>query len=433
VDFASNDYLGLAESGVLADAARAALDRGVAVGSGGSRLLRGNHDEHEALEAEAAAFFGAEATLFLPTGYTANSALLATLPQKQDHIFADALIHASCHEGLRLSRAPHTLVPHNDVAAFEAAIAAWRAGGGTGRAWIVVESLYSMDGDIAPLAGLNALAHAQDAVLVVDEAHATGVFGPGGRGLVADLPERARILRSIRWARGWGVRGASGGPARDARVSGQPGAWLHLFHRALAFERRHRPRRPADQRAGRRSARRSDGAHRPCTGPAGAAGRLGHGTPVMPLILGSDGRAMAVAGRLQEAGFDIRGIRPHRARGHSASAHRHHAQCLGRADRRAGAKFEGGSVMKGLIVTGTDTEIGKTMFSASLTGALVRRYGAARYWKPVQAGLEEVTDSEAVQRLAPGARIHPEAYRLITPPRRIWPRGSTGWRSNLPA
>jgi dethiobiotin synthetase len=71
--------------------------------------------------------------------------------------------------------------------------------------------------------------------------------------------------------------------------------------------------------------------------------------------------------------------------------------------------------MKGLIVTGTDTEIGKTMFSAGLTGALARRYGAARYWKPVQAGLEEVTDSEAVQRLAPGARIHPEAYRLITP------------------
>jgi 8-amino-7-oxononanoate synthase len=311
VDFASNDYLGLAESGVLADAARAALDRGVAVGSGGSRLLRGNHDEHEALEAEAAAFFGAEATLFLPTGYTANSALLATLPQKQDHIFADALIHASCHEGLRLSRAPHTLVPHNDVAAFEAAIAAWRAGGGAGRAWIVVESLYSMDGDIAPLAGLNALAHAQDAVLVVDEAHATGVFGPGGRGLVADLPERARILSLHTLGKGLGCEGALLAGPRVMRE------FLVNRARGFIFSTAPSPLNAAIARAALRISEQGDDlradlmariAHaQALLGPLGA---LGHGTPVMPLILGSDGRAMAVAGRLQNAGFDIRGIRP---------------------------------------------------------------------------------------------------------------------------
>ena len=145
VDFASNDYLGFATHPALAQAAQDALARGVPVGSGGSRLLRGNHPEHEALEAEAAAFFGGPgfsgSALFLPSGFTANSALLATMPQREDHIFTDALIHASVHEGLRLSRAPHTMVAHNDVGAFADALTKWRAGGGKGTPWIVVESL----------------------------------------------------------------------------------------------------------------------------------------------------------------------------------------------------------------------------------------------------------------------------------------------------
>src|SRR5690606_4856857 len=98
IDFTSNDYLGLAESEVLREAAAAALARGVPAGAGGSRLLRGNHAEHEALEEEAAAFFGAESTLFFAGGFAANAALVATLPRRGDLVVHDALIHASVHE-----------------------------------------------------------------------------------------------------------------------------------------------------------------------------------------------------------------------------------------------------------------------------------------------------------------------------------------------
>ena len=136
VDFSSNDYLGLAASARLAGAVRDAIARGVPVGSGGSRLLRGNSEEHEALEAEAARFFGVEAALYFSSGYAANAALFATVPQRGDLIVHDALVHASAHEGLRLGRAAFVPATHNDPDAFEDAIAGWRRAGGTGRAWI---------------------------------------------------------------------------------------------------------------------------------------------------------------------------------------------------------------------------------------------------------------------------------------------------------
>ena len=311
VDFASNDYLGLAASGRLAEAARGALDRGVAVGSGASRLLRGNHPEHEALEAEAAAFFGSEAALFFPNGYTANSALIATLPQRGDCIFADELVHASMHEGLRLSRAVHRLVPHNQPQALDEAIAAWRQCGGTGQAWIAVESLYSMDGDLAPLAELAEIANRHEAMLVVDEAHATGVFGPGGRGLVADLPSRENIITLHTFGKALGCEGALlCGPATMRE-------FLVNRARGFIFSTAPSPLMAAIARAalqiceggealrdllGTRIALASE-----LLGPFGAQC---HGTPILPLILGEDRRAMAVAGKLQEAGFDVRGIRP---------------------------------------------------------------------------------------------------------------------------
>ena len=129
MDFASNDYLALAESPELAEAASAALARGVPVGAGGSRLLRGNHSEHEALEEDAARFFGAESALFFSAGFTANEALLSTAPQREDLILYDELAHASAHEGMRLARAPNARFAHNDVGAAEDAIRAWRRKG----------------------------------------------------------------------------------------------------------------------------------------------------------------------------------------------------------------------------------------------------------------------------------------------------------------
>ena len=312
VDFASNDYLGFAESPALVLAAQQALARGVPVGSGGSRLLRGNHEEHEALEAEAAAFFGGESALFLPTGFTANSALLATMPQRGDHIFVDELIHASVHEGLRLGRAGHTLVPHNDPAAFEAALKAWRADGGSGTAWIVVESLYSMDGDFAPLADLADVATRHGALLVVDEAHATGVFGPGGRGLVAGLAARGENIITLHTCgKALGVEGALlVGPAvmRDFLVNRA---------RGFIFSTAPSPLIAAVVRAALRLCEAADDtraglltrveAAREALAPLGASC---HGSPILPLVLGEDGRTMAVAEALQARGFDIRGIRP---------------------------------------------------------------------------------------------------------------------------
>ncbi len=310
IDFASNDYLGLAGSGALADAARAALDRGVPVGSGGSRLLRGNHAEHEALEAEAAAFLGCEQALYFASGYAANATLLATLPQRGDLIVHDALVHASAHDGMKLGRAAVVAAPHNDATAFEAAIRRWRAGGGTGQVWIAVESLYSMDGDRAPLADLLAVADRHGAVLLVDEAHATGVLGAGGRGLAAVFQGRDNVITLHTCGKALGCEGALvGGPRvmRDMLVnrgrgfifSTAPAPLMAAVARAALGIVRDDPERRDRLAALVRSAE-------PWLAPLGAAA----GSQIVPLVIGDDARTMAVAARLQRAGFDVRGIRP---------------------------------------------------------------------------------------------------------------------------
>lgn len=306
IDFASNDYLGLAAAPRLAHAARDAIERGVPTGSGGSRLLRGNHDEIEMLEAEAATYFGHEAALWLSSGFTANVALLSTLPQRGDLIVRDALIHASAHDGMRLSRAETVAVAHNDAEAFEDAIARWRAGGGTGTPWIAVESLYSMDGDRAPLADLTEVARRHDAMLLVDEAHATGVFGPGGRGLAHGLaPERTIALHTC--GKALGAEGALlTGPAimRDFIVNRGRG---FIFSTApsplMAAVVRESLRILADEPKRREALWRRIAA-------AEAALGIATGSQILPLILGDDGRTMDVAAQVQAAGFDVRGIRP---------------------------------------------------------------------------------------------------------------------------
>ncbi|MDP9057763.1 MAG: 8-amino-7-oxononanoate synthase [Pseudomonadota bacterium] len=311
VDFASNDYLGLAGSAALADAMRAALDRGVPVGSGGSRLLRGNHPEHGALEDEAAAYFGSEAAAFFSTGFAANSALLATLPQRGDLILTDRLIHASSHEGIRLSRADHRRVPHNDIAAFARAIASWRHNGGVGQVWIAVETLYSMDGDFAPLAQLSELALREGAILLADEAHATGVCGPGGRGLVADLPCRDHVISLHTCGKALGVEGALLCGSRTMRE------FLVNHARGLIFSTAPSPLIAAVVRTALRIVADGNELRDELQARIAAAGALlgplgaqCHGSPIMPLVLGDDLRTMAVAGRLQAGGFDVRGIRP---------------------------------------------------------------------------------------------------------------------------
>ena len=310
-DFSSNDYLGLAASSRLADAVRDALDRGIPIGSGGSRLLRGNHPEHEALETEAATLFGAEAALFFSSGYAANVALFSTLPQRGDLVIHDALIHASAHEGMRIGRAEQAAAAHNDVAAFADAATRWRQRGGTGRIWLAVESLYSMDGDRAPLEDLAALAAEHDAVMLVDEAHATGVFGPGGRGFAAELGNHDNVITLHTCGKALGCEGALVcGPAvvRDFLIN---------RGRGFIFSTAPSPLMAAAVRAAlqimidepeRRTRLHDHIAHATRTlVPYGAAAT---GSQIMPIVIGNDARTMAAAARLNAAGFDVRGIRP---------------------------------------------------------------------------------------------------------------------------
>ena len=312
VDFTSNDYLALAGSPRLKAAIIAAIDRGLPVGSGGSRLLRGNHREHEALEAEAAAFFGVERTLFFGSGYAANAALFSTLPQRDDIIVHDALIHASAHEGIAASRAGAIAVKHSDVDAFADAIGAWRKRGGMGHPWIAVESLYSMDGDRAPLADLAALADRHDGFLVVDEAHATGVFGPDGRGLTAELDGRENLVVLHTCGKALGVSGALVGAnavlcdylvnrARNFIYATAPSPLIAAAVREALVTLVDEPRRRAEFDDLRTFANRVF---------TETLGIEGSGSQILPVPVGDNGRAVRIAARMRAEGFDIRAIRP---------------------------------------------------------------------------------------------------------------------------
>lgn len=310
-DFASNDYLGLANSGALREALAAGIERDLPTGSGGSRLLRGNHDEHEALETHAARHYGSESALFFPTGFVANVALFATLPQRGDLIVHDELIHASAHDGMKLGRAGHIAAAHNDAQAFDDIIARWRAGGGGGTPWIAVESVYSMDGDRAPLADLTVVADRHDAILVVDEAHATGVFGPGGGGLAYGLARRDNLVTLHTCGKALGCEGAllcAPAIATDFIVNrGRPFifstapsplmAWL--VRQAIEIVANEPERQARLHAVVRHAAERLV----PLGIPAS-------GTQILPVIIGDNERTMGIAARLRDAGFDIRGIRP---------------------------------------------------------------------------------------------------------------------------
>ncbi len=311
IDFSSNDYLGLGSSDLLAHAANEALERGVPVGSGGSRLLRGNHTEHEALEAEAAAFFGCEAALYFSTGYAANAALLSTLPQRGDLVVFDELIHASAHEGMKLGRADVCAARHNDVSSFEDQIKAWRSKGNRGRMWLAVESLYSMDGDQAPLDALQGLANRHDAILLIDEAHATGVFGPEGRGLAAHLEGQENIITLRTCGKALGAEGALiCGPAvcRDFLIN---------RGRGFIFSTAPSPLMATIVRASLRIVQEMpalrDQLWQRIHEAEKQLARLGvgvSGSQILPVIVGEDAAAMAQAQALQNMGFDVRGIRP---------------------------------------------------------------------------------------------------------------------------
>jgi 8-amino-7-oxononanoate synthase len=312
IDFTSNDYLGLAESAELRHAAADAVARGVPVGAGGSRLLRGNHPEHEALETEAAAHFGAETALYFGGGYVANLAIFSTLPQTGDLIVHDELIHASVHEGLRRTRAEFVGVPHNNVDAFDAAIVRWRKAGGTGRPWLSVESLYSMDGDSPNLVELLAVADRHEAMVVLDEAHATGVLGPQGRGLAAAFEGRDNVITLHTCGKALGTAGGfilAPGIVRDFLVNRA---------RPFIFATAPSPLTAAITRSALELSRSNPGRRERLARLVQFAGTElrrrcniePSGSHIIPVIVGSDQAAVNLASALQRRGYDIRAIRP---------------------------------------------------------------------------------------------------------------------------
>ncbi len=312
LDFSSNDYLGLAASDALRDAAEAALERGVAVGATGSRLLRGNDPEHELLEQEAAQLFDGESCLFFAGGFVANHTLLSTLPARGDLIVADELAHASMWDGMAASKATSVTATHNDADAFDDAIMAWRNEGGTGRVWLAVESLFSMDGDVAPLSDLNSVAIRHDAMLILDEAHATGVYGRQGRGLGSEFEDADNIITVHTCGKALGAMGALVMMPRLHRD------FLINRARAVIYATAPSPLIAAIVRAGLKICANSDAERKKLQELVEIAqleiksqlGLPATKTQIQPIIVGREARAVAISDHLIQAGFDVRAVRP---------------------------------------------------------------------------------------------------------------------------
>ncbi len=308
--FAGSNYLDLAHHPeVVESAQRAAREYGCA--SGGSRLISGNLDLHEALEAELASFLGCEAALAFATGYMANVGVIATLVGEGDLVLSDALAHASIVDGCRLSRAEVRVVPHGDLDALEAELRAHAAP--RRRILVAADGVYSMDGDTAPLRELVPLVRRWGAICLIDDAHGTGTLGAGGRG----TPELFGVAREVdAWTgtlgKALGSFGAFAAGSRALRELLVNAARSFIFTcalpppqveaaraalRILAAEPWRRAR--LQERAGRLRARLAG--HGISTAPST--------THIVPVVIGGNAETMALCERLLERGFYVQGIR----------------------------------------------------------------------------------------------------------------------------
>jgi 8-amino-7-oxononanoate synthase len=314
ISFSSNDYLGLADHPDLANAAaEAAAHSGF--GAAASRLVSGDLPEHRALEGALAAFLARPSALLFPTGYQANIGAVATLAGPGDLLVSDAYNHASLIDGCRLSRATVRVFPHADPAAAKAALSApgdppFR------RRFLITESLFSMDGDLAPLDSYAEIAAATRTALIVDEAHAIGVLGPDGRGWAAHLGVVPDVLI--------GTLGKAFG-SHGGFVTGVPELRAILENRARSFlfTTAAPPSLPAAALAALRiidsatgSLRRrllADNINRlqdrlaPLTRHAS---RPPLPTPIVPFVLGTDGAAVSASRALLSEGHFVQAIRP---------------------------------------------------------------------------------------------------------------------------
>jgi len=312
VNLCSNDYLGLAEHRGLREAVAHAVLNAQRVGGTGSRLLSGQSEEWRKLEEEFAKFAGTEASLFFPSGYAANMGLLTALVGKDDVVYSDALNHASLIDGMRLSGARKVIYPHLDLNALEDALR--QDAGAPWRRLIVTESVFSMDGDIAPLKEMAALAARYGAAMIVHEAHATAVHGRLGRGLVAQaeiLPQVLAVIHTCGKALG----------SAGAFVCGPAVLKEHLINHARTFiYTTALPPYFAEQIAAairlahdmeqereelrRRSARLVRSLRMEGFDTAGSESQI------VPVVLGDNEDTVNAAAYLQRSGFAVRPIRP---------------------------------------------------------------------------------------------------------------------------
>jgi 8-amino-7-oxononanoate synthase len=310
INFSSNNYLGIANHPALAAAAKEAIDR-YGCGSGASRLISGNMTLHEELETKLATFKGTGAALVFNSGFQANTGILSTLTGEGDAIFSDALNHASIIDGCRLSRARSIVYAHGDLDQLESAL---RLEIEAGRKLIVTETIFSMDGDEAPLRGIVELAEKYGAMVMVDEAHATGIFGSTGAGIVAKLGLGERVavqMGTLGKALGGFGAYVAGSPAlRELLINrcrsfifttSLPPAIMAMAMAAIDLVQREPERREAlwnncrILQAGLRDLDFSPGSGE---------------SPILPVVIGDAGKCMEFSERLLEKGIFAQGIRP---------------------------------------------------------------------------------------------------------------------------
>jgi 8-amino-7-oxononanoate synthase len=312
VNLISNDYLDLATDPRLQEALVKAVANADAVGGTGSRLLSGNAPEWEEAEASFAEFAGTEAALYFGSGYAANIGLLCSILKPGDLVFSDAANHASLIDGVRLSGAEKVIYPHCDMASLEKVLS--ERTNAPGAKLIVTETVFSMEGDIAPLDELLRLARNYKAAIVVDEAHATGICGRQGRGIAAESVREPEILAVVHPC---GKALACAG----AFVCGTATLRQYLINRARTFVfSTAMPSYFARQiQFALELARDSDArrAHLRETASVLREELRSRGfdcgtsaTHIVPVILGSNEAALHFASELQRSGFAVRAIRP---------------------------------------------------------------------------------------------------------------------------
>ncbi len=307
VNFSSNDYLGLAQNFELVRAATDAMER-FGFGAGASRLVTGDTRAHAELETALAQLFDSPALIF-NTGYAANAGILSTLARRGDAIFSDALNHASLIDGARLSRASIEVYPHRDANALDRLLAGSKAR----RKIVCTDAVFSMDGDVAPISALLAVCERNGAALLVDEAHAFGVFGPAGRGVCEMVGVASKVdVRMFTLGKAAGSFGAFA-------VASEPViGWLRQRARSMVYSTALPPGVLAASRAAvallaaanDRRAQLWRLTERLAAGLRALGLEAQDHSPIFPIVLGAPERALEVSAELRARGLLVKAIRP---------------------------------------------------------------------------------------------------------------------------